>query len=295
MELINKINSIKTINELESYKAQINEAFAKRKEFINLCEIANDKTTKDFGYIKEAFENISPYLFQKQGGKAIMNKYMKAIKENKNLSTLHILYENIRKANANADVDFFINNIASLDWNVNNNINEDTLKLGRILAEGILFVGQDAINMLPNENTKLDKAIKYIAENKRTNKNIAEYSDAVKVIREHINSNEKPNIFESVNIDVLAKQMVDSFNKKYEALTTEEKEIIKKISISENKEEIFNEYKTNCLNKISNYMNNNEDKEKVSEVYNKIKNKTFVLENAGTDICGFVEITKLFE
>ena len=45
MELINKINSIKTINELESYKAQINEAFAKRKEFINLCEIANDKTT----------------------------------------------------------------------------------------------------------------------------------------------------------------------------------------------------------------------------------------------------------
>lgn len=295
MELINKINSIKTINELESYKAQINEAFAKRKEFINLCEIANDKTTKDFGYIKEAFENISPYLFQKQGGKTIMNKYMKTIKENKNLSTLHILYENIRKANANADVDFFINNIASLDWNVNNNINEDTLKLGRILAEGILFVGQDAINILPNENTKLDKAIKYIAENKRTNKNIAEYSDAVKVIREHINSNEKPNIFESVNIDVLAKQMVDSFNKKYETLTTEEKEIIKKISISENKEEIFNEYKTNCLNKISNYMNNNEDKEKVSEVYSKIKNKTFVLENAGTDICGFVEITKLFE
>ena len=42
-------------------------------------------------------------------------------------------------------------------------------------------------------------------------------------------------------------------------------------------------------------MNNNEDKEKVSEVYSKIKNKTFVLENAGTDICGFVEITKLFE
>lgn len=295
MEIINKINSIKTINELESYKAQINEAFAKRKEFINLCEIANDKTTKDFGYIKEAFENISPYLFQKQEGKTIMNKYMKTIKENKNLSTLHILYENIRKANANADVDFFINNIASLDWNVSNNINEDTLKLGRILAEGILFVGQDAINMLPNENTKLDKAIKYIAENKRTNKNIAEYSDAVKVIREHINSNEKPNIFETVNIDVLAKQMVDSFNKKYETLTTEEKEIIKKISISENKEEIFNEYKTNCLNKISNYMNNNEDKEKVSEVYSKIKNKTFVLENAGTDICGFVEITKLFE
>ena len=44
-------------------------------------------------------------------------------------------------------------------------------------------------------------------------------------------------------------------------------------------------------------MNNdkNDDVNKVSEVYNKIKNKTFVLENVGTDICGFVEITKLFE
>jgi hypothetical protein len=70
MELIKKINSIKTINELEAYKAQVNEAFAERKEFINLCEVANNTSIKNFGYIKEAFEAISPSLFQKEEVKA---------------------------------------------------------------------------------------------------------------------------------------------------------------------------------------------------------------------------------
>ena len=39
---------------------------------------------------------------------------------------------------------------------------------------------------------------------------------------------------------------------------------------------------------------NNDETEKITEVYNKVKNKTFVLENIGTDICGFAELTKLF-
>lgn len=297
MELIKKINSIKTNNELLDYKAKIDEAFKKRQEFITLCEVANDNSTKDFGYIKEAFETISPMIFNKKGGKNILKKYTKTINESKNLSALHTLYENIRKANGNADVDFFINSIASSEWNVNENITSDTLKLGRVLAEGILLVGQDAVSALPEENKTLNEAVKFLSENKRTNKNIAEYSDAMRILREHIKNNDKPNMFESVNIDSFANKLIESFNKKYENLSEEEIEIIKSVNINENKEDIFNKYKTECLNKISTYMNNdkNDDVNKVSEVYNKIKNKTFVLENVGTDICGFVEITKLFE
>ena len=48
-------------------------------------------------------------------------------------------YENIRKANANADVDFFINNIASLDWNVNNNINTKILQQKRKQIAAFFF------------------------------------------------------------------------------------------------------------------------------------------------------------
>ena len=51
MELIKKINNIKTNKELSEYKAKIDEAFEKRKNFITLCEIANENSNKSFGYI----------------------------------------------------------------------------------------------------------------------------------------------------------------------------------------------------------------------------------------------------
>lgn len=297
MELIKKINNIKTNKELSEYKAKIDEAFEKRKRFITLCEIANENSNKSFGYIKESFENISGQLFTKRGGKKLINNYMKTIKENKNLSSLYSLYENIRKTNVNADVDFFINNIANTEWSVNKNIKEDTLKLGRILAEAILLIGDSCVDNLAKENKTLDNAVKFLSENKKTKNNIAEYSDAIKIIREHVNSNNNRNSFETVDIDSYVENILETFNKKYSNLTEEEINIIKKINISENKEEVFNQYKTECLNKISNYMNsdNKNEVEKLTEVFNKIKSKTFVLENIGVDVCGFVELTKLFE
>ena len=77
--LINKINSIKTQTELNEYKTKINEAFEKRAEFISLCEVANKASQKSFGYIKEAFENISPVLFNVKGGRKMINKYISTI------------------------------------------------------------------------------------------------------------------------------------------------------------------------------------------------------------------------
>lgn len=297
MELINKINKIKTKKELQEYKLKINEAFEKREKFIGLCETAEKLSKKDFGFIKEAFENISPMLFKQKGGKTLINNYIQTIKENKNLNNLATLYENIRKTNANADVNFFVENIVNINWNVSKSVKTDTLKVGRILAEGILLLGEKALVMLPEEKNSLNKAIEFISENSKNTKNIAEYSDAIKVIREHIKSNDNKNIFESVNVDDYAFNLINAFNKKYSNLTNEEINLIKKINTSENKEEIFNQYKNECLNKLSNAMKNENDAdvEKLSEVYNKVKNKTFVLENIGTDICGFAELTKIFD
>ena len=296
MEILNKINEIKTNKELLDFKSKINEAIEKRQKFISLCEVAEEKSTKSFGYIKEAFENISPDLYNKKGGIKLMGKYVRTIKESKNLNTLNSLYENIRKANAEGDVDFFIKTISETEWNVNNQVNEDVLKLGRILAEGILLIGESAIQNLPEEKKSLDNAIKFLSENKKTKNNIAEYSNAIKIIREQVNNNQKQNVFEKVDIDSFSEKLLEAFNKKYSNLTPEEISIIKKINISENKEEVFNQYKNDCLSKLSSFIEKgNNDSEKIAEVYYKLKNKTFIAENIGIDICGFAELTKLFE
>ena len=94
----NIINSFKTVSEVEAYKNSVIEECNSRMEFINMVKKADDLSNKSFGYIKECFEAISPELFNTKDGKAILNKYLSTIKENKNLSLMHGICEGIRKA-----------------------------------------------------------------------------------------------------------------------------------------------------------------------------------------------------
>ena len=167
MSILNKINSIKTHTELNNFRTVVNEAFEKRANFITLCEIADSASKKSFGYIKEAFESISPTLFNTKGGKPIIYKYMSTIKENKNLYNLHSLYETVRKANGDTDINFLTENIIKEEWGINKKtIKDDIAKIGRILAEGILLIGDKAKELVDiNENVKLNNALNFIAEN----------------------------------------------------------------------------------------------------------------------------------
>ena len=303
MRTIN-INDFKTIEEVENYRKEINEACDKRADFITLCEKADKLSHKPFGYIKDCFEAIAPELFESKEGKKIMSNYSKTIRENKNLSALHNLYENIRKSGKDMDIDFFANNIANTNWNVDKKtLSEDTFKVGRILAEGYLHLGKSAEDLFPSENTVLESAVSYIAENKKTNKNIAEYSNAIKVIKENISSKEsEENVFESTDLDALAKSLLQEFNRKYSSeLTEEEANALREVSSSENKEDVFNKYKNACQNKLSEYKQDFEEKgdksssERMTAILEQVSNKTYSLENLGNDICGFIELKNIFE
>ena len=154
------VNTLNTIQEVESYRNMINEMCDKRHKFIVLCEEAKELSTKSFGFIKESFEALSPILFKSSEGKKLMNKYTKMIKENKNLSSLHTINENIRKAGSETDIDFFVNSLMVVEWGVNpSTLKEDTKKLGRVLSEAYLLVGEEAKSLIPNENVSLSNAV----------------------------------------------------------------------------------------------------------------------------------------
>lgn len=298
---VDKINSFKTIGEVEAYRKAINEACDKRENLIAVCTKANDLSLMNFGMIKESFEAISPELFKTNEGKAVMNKYTKTIKGSKNLSALHSIYENIRKANAESDVDFFINSIASEKWGVDKKtVTEDCKKLGRVLAEGYILIEGNAV--LPKSNDALANAVKFISENEKSAKNIAEYSNAVKIIRECVVKNEKvDNIFESRDLNKMVEEMVEEFNKKYSSTLNEgEIEALKEVSNSEDRKAVFDKYKDTCITKLSEAKENfdKEDNaaasEKINTIIEQIKGKEFVLESVGNDICRMIELSNIF-
>ena len=185
-----KINDMKTLGELDALQNELNEKIETRRRVLNLVSEAKELGGKTFGYIKESFENLSPKLFKTDEGKAVMKKYAAAIKENKSLSSLHKLYENIRKAHSGIDFDYFVGTLCETNWNVKpKELNEGMQKLAGIVAEGYIVVGEGAGKYLGAENDRLDGVIEFIAENKVGQKNIVKYSEAVKVIREAVEKN----------------------------------------------------------------------------------------------------------
>ena len=298
------VNTLNTIQEVESYRNMINEMCDNRHKFIVLCEEAKELSTKSFGFIKESFEALSPILFKSSEGKKLMNKYTKMIKENKNLSSLHTINENIRKAGSETDIDFFVNSLMVVEWGVNpSTLKEDTKNLGRVLSEAYLLVGEEAKSLIPNENVSLSNAVNFIAESKKGTKNISEYSDAARIIKEHIKSKDaKKNVFESVDLDTLAKKLVEDFNVKYgDKLTIEEANALREISSSEDRESVFNKYKEVCKSKITEAKKNFESKgdkassDRLGVVLEQIASKSYVLDTVGADICSLIELSNIFE
>lgn len=301
---MDKIKSFNTIKEVEDYRTKVNEECNSRIKFIKLVAKADDLSNKSFGYIKECFESLSPELFKTREGKGILNKYISLVNSNKNLSTMQTICEGIRKSGKNTDVNFFINKLSEKDLNINKTtLKEDVKSLGMVLAEGYLTIGEKANELVPNENKKLYSAIDYIVENKYSLNNMSEYSDAVKIIRENIENNENAeNIFEAKNLDELANELLNEFNKKYsDSLNEEEARVLKEIASSENREEIFNKYKSLCAESISKAKTNFDEKgdknssQRLSSVLEQVNNKKFSLDTIGEDICNLIELSNIFE
>lgn len=301
----NYINSLKTISEVNKYRESINEQCDERIDVLKTIEKANGLSNKSFGYIKECFESLSPVLFNTNEGKKLINKYTKTISESKDLSSLHRLHETIRKAGKDTDVDFLMKSISETDWNINKkSVNESVEKLGKVLAEAYIVIGQDvADEYIPKNDEKLYSAINYIAENGLSNKNLIEYSDAVKVIKENIlNKEGQKNVFEQKDLDSLANELLEEFNKKYsDKISDEEASVLKEIASSEDRKSVFNKYKESCLSKITEAKKkfdadgDTKSSERLGNVMEQINGKSYCLETVGEDICKLIELSNIFE
>lgn len=302
--MIDRINKAKSIDELNALQNEINEAIDTRRRVLNLVSEAHEIGEKSFGYIKESFENLSPKLFKTDVGKSIINRYTKVIKENKSLSSLHKLYENIRKAHSGVDVDYFVGTLCETNWNVKpSELKSGLAKLSQIVAEGYISVGEGAGKYLGTENDRLDNAIEFIAENKVGQKNIVKYSEAVKVIREAVekNGNIADSFKKETDLDKTIEDLVAKYSKD-EYTDEEEKDMLtNQIARSGDEETVFIKKKTECVDSldeaIKKYSDGNHDEElnTLKKIHEQVTAKSYNPETIGPDICNFMEMKKLFE
>ena len=298
-EYIDKIN---TIDELLNAKKNFNALVENKINEIHHKQIAESLSKLSFGLIKENFETLSPMLIETKEGKKILNKYINTIKENTNLLTLHNIYEGIRKIGNNSDLDNFFSLLKEEKDKIDvKTLNKDIKKLGDILSEAYLPLN-DVDNLLITENNTVNEAIDYIVRNDNTLKNASEYGYALKVLKEDIQKREhEVSLSESKNIDETANALIENFNKKYDSLSDEEKEIIREFITSENREEIYKKYMTECIEKLNlriNEFEKDNDFDSVSrmeKIKEQLSNKKYSEETLTEDLNNICEMTKLFE
>ena len=232
-----------------------------------------------------------------------MNKYAKAIKENKSLNALHKLYENIRQAHSGIDIDYFVGTLCETNWNVKEKeLNEGMQKLAGIVAEGYIVVGEGASKYLGTENDVLDGAIEFIAENKVGQKNIVKYSEAVKVIREAVekNGNIADSFKKESDLDKTIEDLVAKYSKD-EYTDEEEKDMLaNQIARSGDEETVFMNKKTDCIKSLDEAImkygdgQHEDELNTLKKIYEQVSAKSYNPETIGPDICNFVEMSKLF-
>jgi hypothetical protein len=298
------IESINTINELKEYRAKINESLNEREKYINKCITAHKLGHDSFYSIKENFESLSPKLFKSENGKKIISKYQKTVSESKNLTSLYSLYENFRKANKSVDVDTFINLLCGNNWIKNEKtINEDVERLGSVLSEAYIEVGD--ITDIKNCDAKVDNAVNYIVENRKSKNNIAEYSAAMKIIKEHILSKdgECEVVNENSNFDSYVNRLVSDFNEKYSEnnLSSEELAIMKEFCETNDHEKIFEHHKEVCKKKLSEAKDEfagNGDSEsamKIATILEQVDSKQYNSSSVFNDVVSMVGLSNVFE
>jgi len=294
---LDNIKEFNTIDEVESYRKAINEACDNRRDYIKSCLKAMELSNKSFGFLKECFESMSDKLYKSKVGKKLIGQYVSTIKNDKNLSNLYSIYENIRKMNSDSDVDYFINSINEV-FPISSISEEAKKKLGDIVCEAYVMLGESAENAIPTEKKNLDSAIEFIAENKKSINNLADYSQAVKIIRESITENHSDqNCFRQDESIKNAMKLVSEFNKKYSKdLTNEEFTTIQKIAENTDKESLFQEYKEKCLNRLSEAKSKckADEVDQMEQIISKVFGKQFCNETINSDICNLIEITNLF-
>ena len=299
-EIFDKVGSVEQLNDI---KKKIDESFCERKQVLDRVDKARSLGDKSLWFIKESFEAISPMLYSTDEGRSLISKYIGVVRNDNDYQRVYSLYESVRKSGKDCDIDYFVNETVNYDWKVSSSkLNEMRKKLGSLLSIGYVLVGDKADTVISEDNSRLDKAISFIAENRKSHKNISEYGAAVKVIKEFVENNEaSSNRFSGTDIDGLAKKMIDEFNEKYSDLTEEEIELIREMASSDDQERVFEKYKKVCANKLDEQKRKFTDEgdkdsaEKICEMKEKLMKKSYKADTVNEDIVNLIEMSKLFE
>lgn len=281
-QIIQKIN---TLDELEVVKNDFLSECVKRENKIKTSEIINK--IDNFGSAKHIFENISHHLLQKKGGKALINKYINVIKENKSLKTLYACHEGLNQNNTVESKKVYITEALSIAGQINYNEYINGLSnIISIISESFNLLGDEFIlnNVECDKNIHMiGESLVYLSTTKKNIKNLNDYINHINIVTENVIKNDA----KTLDVDSTLEEIVSKFSNN-----------INDIFETEDKVTTFQKTKNICLEMISKQKEINNDEEimsKLSEMEEKLSNKQYTYETFTKDMLYMTELQEVLK
>lgn len=251
----------------------------------------------NFGEIHTAFVTNFKKLNESKDGRKVIKEYINIVKKNDLLIKEHEIFEEIPNSelkNPEQASTIIIETIKKY-----NNLN-------------IVEVNKKLVDLLENSNIGIEKidneyynSVHYLLTVTNPLKNINEICESENIIKKHFN--EKSLIKENEtqvkveDIDMLTSLLIEKFNKKYDTILNEdEKRLVKQILESktyEEKKNVYEEYKTECLTMINESLKTNDMdvKEKLLSIKERLLNESFVEEDFENKINEYIELSQILK
>ena len=254
--------------------------------------LENEVNTTNFFQLNHIFENELPSLFVND--QASVAKVIKLIKEDKNLSSQFSFLNGIRnycKKGSNAiDSGEMLHMLESLvaEKLDKNSVQRSNTKLRNLMME-CSVIPEDFIS---DDKKKLYEAFDIVLTRKPNSDNLLTIAESREKIKNYLTENKAA----SSNDDFDADKVMSEFEKRMnEELTASEANMVKEIieSSPNNKEQMFDKFKNECVSKIDTMLESNEGNEELIELKKTINERKFNEATLAEEIAKLLEIRSI--
>lgn len=282
--------SARTLKDLELVKENFLRDYDKQKNVISVADLLSE--TKNFGDAKAMFESMIPSLLKMKGGKSLINKFAKIVKENQSLKTLYALHEGVKSCKDSDSKKNYITEALS----ITNLINHDDYLAGlsrvcRLLGESFNLLGAETVlNTVSHDKDAqmLGESLYYLASQKKTIKNLNEYISYINVVTESA----KPDNESSINVNKTLEEIVSEMKGKVSNNNFDS------IFEADNKEKAFCDAKKVCLEMISKQKSattDNDVRVKLVEMEEKLTKKNYNFDSYTKDMLYMTELQEVLK
>lgn len=289
---------LKNTKDLIRLKEEIENILDKRIAESKRADAINSVDDMPFGTVKSLFESVSDKLFSTDNGKKLIGKYIKAIKENKNLCKEYTFYNLIRHPQAVSDTTAYIMEMKKLCAGVETKGCEKAeRKVKEIVKEclketnaSVEDINDVVAHNLINENAN------FILKNRPNFDSIGKWVGSMEILKNYIAENQMPvNVTEGEEKSV--KELVSELNETFNNDLNEwENRVIKDLSLANlansDKKELFESYKNDCLLAIDEQLKSSEieDKSQIFAMKSQLESKEYNTETIVEDLLKFSEL-----